>query len=300
MKRVVSISLGSSKRDKRVIARFFDEEFEISRIGTDGDMKRFQAILAEMDGKVDAFGVGGADIYVYSGEKRYVLPEIVKLMSPAKITPYADGSGLKNTLERETVANLQASGQVDFSQKRVLMVCSTDRFGMSEALAQRAKSIVIGDLMFNLGISIPLRSWDAALRIGRIILPLAVRLPYKWLYPTGEKQNVNTPKFTRFFDEADVIAGDFHLIRRYMPKNLGGKMILTNTTTDEDCIELQKRGVKSLITTTPVFEGRSFGTNVMEAVLVTIIGKPVLKITSDEYLRKFKELNWTPQIRELN
>ena len=154
--------------------------------------------------------------------------------------------------------------------------------------------------MFNLGIPIPLRSWDAALRIGRIILPLAVRLPYKWLYPTGEKQNVNTPKFTRFFDEADVVAGDFHLIRRYMPENLAGKMILTNTTTDEDCVELQKRGVKTLITTTPVFEGRSFGTNVMEAVLVTLMGKPASEITPEEYLRKFKELNWTPQIRTLN
>ena len=39
MKRVVSISLGSSKRDKKVTASFFGTEFEIERIGTDGDME---------------------------------------------------------------------------------------------------------------------------------------------------------------------------------------------------------------------------------------------------------------------
>jgi len=41
---------------------------------------------------------------------------------------------------------------------------------------------------------------------------------------------------------------------------------LTNTTTSENVEELKKRGVSLLITTTPVIEGRSFGTNVLEGV----------------------------------
>src|SRR5882672_8077303 len=114
MKRVVSISLGSSKRDKKVYVNFFGTDFEIERVGTDGDMEKYRQRIAELDGKVDAFGVGGTDIYVYVGDKRYVLPEIVKLWSGAKQTPYVDGSGLKNTLERETVAYLQDNGLVDF------------------------------------------------------------------------------------------------------------------------------------------------------------------------------------------
>jgi len=77
LKRVVSISLGSSSRDKKVNAQFFGVDFEIERIGTDGDMDRFRHYVANLDGKVDAFGVGGTDIYVYAGNKRYVLNEIV-------------------------------------------------------------------------------------------------------------------------------------------------------------------------------------------------------------------------------
>ena len=300
MKRVVSISLGSSRRNKQVTARFFGEDFDISRIGVDGDMGLFQEKLRELDGKIDAFGVGGTDIYVYAGDRRYALPEILRLMSPVKTTPFVDGSGLKNTLEREAIATLQETGSIDFRSMKVLMVCGVDRFGMGEALSKYAKSMVIGDLMFNLGLPFPIHSWETAQKLGKALLPIVIRLPYKWLYPTGEQQNVNTPKFESFFAEADVIAGDFHLIRRYMPKSLHGKIILTNTTTSEDVEELKRRGVSKLTTTTPVFEGRSFGTNVMEAVLVTLLGKPPEELTPEDYMAKFRELNWKPEIRVLN
>ena len=122
MKRVVSISLGSSRRDKKVEARFFDTDFVIERIGTDGDMKKYRQMVADLDGKVDAFGVGGCDIYLYAGDRRYIFREPLSLMAGAKSTPFVDGSGLKHTLERETVATLQDQGIVDFRDKRVLLV----------------------------------------------------------------------------------------------------------------------------------------------------------------------------------
>jgi hypothetical protein len=137
-----------------------------------------------------------------------------------------------------------------------------------------------------------------AQRLARILLPLIVKLPIEVIYPTGKKQEENTPKFTRYFDDADIIAGDFHLIRRYMPPDLQGKIILTNTTTEADTAELRKRGVKRLITTTPVFDGRSFGTNVMEAVLFSIIGKPQNELTPDDYRAKLAELNWKPSVQD--
>jgi hypothetical protein len=300
MKRVVSISLGSSRRNKRVQACFFGTDFEIERVGTDGDMNRYRQLIAELDGKVDAFGIGGCDLYLYAGDRRYVFAEIQRLWSGAKQTPYVDGSGLKHTLERETVGWLQDNGVVDFRDKTVLMVSGVDRFGMAEALAARAKQMIFGDMLFGLGIPIPIRSWNTAKRLARILLPIIVRLPFQWFYPTGEKQNQNSPKFPRIFAEADVIAGDFLLISRYMPDDMHGKIVLTNTTTAEDVDELRRRGVTQLITTTPVFEGRSFGTNVMEAVLITLLGRPPQALTPQDYLSKLKALGWTPNVQQLN
>ncbi|MHB1611436.1 MAG: hypothetical protein ACYCT0_07080, partial [Sulfobacillus sp.] len=50
------------------------------------------------------------------------------------------------------------------------------------------------------------------------------------------------------------------------------KIILTNTTTQEDRESLKNRGVRLVVTTTPVLSGRSFGTNVIEAALVAVSG----------------------------
>jgi len=96
-----------------------------------------------------------------------------------------------------------------------------------------------------------------------------------------------------------VIAGDCHYIKRFMPDDLNGKVIVTNTTTPEDVEIFRKAGVKYLITTTPVLEGRSFGTNMMEAALVAISGKG-RPLTWDEYGEMIEKLGFEPQLQELN
>jgi hypothetical protein len=296
MKHVISLSLGSSKRDKTVHVTLLDTEFEIARIGVDGDEPEFMKRLAEIDGTVDAIGFGGMDRYLFSEGKRYEFSAAKRLLAPAVKTPVLDGSGLKNTLEREAVKYLQDNNIVDFKNSKTLIVSAADRFGMSEALIACGGEMCFGDLMFSLGMDIPIRGAAAFKRVARLMLPIAVQLPISWLYPTGEKQNQIVPKYTKWYDWADVIAGDFLFIRRHMPEKLTGKTIFTNTTTAENMIELKGRGVKRVITTTPNFDGRSFGTNVMEATFVAINnGKP---LTEEGYLAMLKKLDWKPTVTE--
>jgi len=300
VKRVVSVSLGTSRRDKREEAAFLGVPYLIERIGTDGDKRRFRELVAALDGKIDCFGVGGTDAYLYAGDRRYAFRQTLALMRGAKRTPWVDGSGLKRTLERETVAYLQDSGLVDFRDKRVLVVIAVDRFGLGEALAQRAKSVVFGDILFGAGLPIPVRSWRTVKQLGRLVLPIVTKLPIEWFYPTGEKQEVNTPRFGRYFAEADVIAGDWHVIRRFMPERMDGKIVLTTSSRRQEVELLRERGVKTLITTTPEINGEAFATNVMEAVLVALLGKRPEQLTPDDYLGTLKQLGWKPGIKELN
>ena len=69
MKRAVSISLGSSKRNKAVEVTLLGESVRIERIGTDGSMEKAAQIYRELDGQVDAFGVGGADLGAMVADK---------------------------------------------------------------------------------------------------------------------------------------------------------------------------------------------------------------------------------------
>lgn len=301
-KRVVSVSLGTSKRNKTSETEFLGIPFLIQRLGTDGDKNRFRSLVSDLDGEVDCFGVGGTDAYLFAGDRRYAIRETLGLMRGAVKTPWVDGSGLKHTLERETVAWLQDNGILDFRDKRVLLVSAVDRFGMGEALAQRAKEVVYGDLIYGIGLPIPIRSWATVKALARIALPVIARCPISWFYPTGEKQEVNTPRHERFFREADVIAGDWHLIRRFMPEDLRGKIVLTSSSRASEIELLRQRGVKTLITTTPEIGGEAFATNVMESVLVVLIGRSGSpeQLTPEDYLGTLRRLGWRPSIRELN
>lgn len=292
MKHIVSVSLGSSQRNKSTTVSILGEDVVIERRGTDGDKQLFQKTLEELDGHVDAMGLGGCDRYVWTPGKRYEFRDIANMVRNVTKTPILDGSGLKNTLERSAIEKLDDQGLIDWRSSNVLLVAGVDRFGMAEAMAQRAKAIVFGDAMFGINLPLPVHSLKTLKIIADIVLPLVVKLPFEWVYPIGKKQETSSPKFEDWFRWADVIAGDWLYIKRYSPLNLAGKTILTNTVRQADVEMLKERGAARLFTTTPVFGGETFATNVLEALIVALSGKGQQPLTAAEYAEWLTRLNW--------
>jgi len=299
MKRVVSVSLGSPKRNHTVTTKILGEDFTIERIGTDGDVQKAMKMISDLDGHVNAIGLGGTDLYIYAGGKRYAFKESLKLKNCAKITPVVDGSSLKNTLERRVIEYLEADYGFSFRGKKVLMVSGVDRFGMAEALESRGARILFGDLIFGLGVPIPLYSLESLARVARIVAPIIVNLPIKMLYPTGTKQDISKPKYEKYYQEADIIAGDFLFIKKHMPVSLKGKTIITNTVTLGDVEDLKMRKVEILVTSTPELNGRSFGTNVMEGVLVALAQKTPDDLTPQDFEALLDRINFKPRVEYL-
>lgn len=301
MKTVVSVSLGSSSRDHRAQVELLGEPFDISRIGTDGSIDRAIAKLRELDGHVDAIGLGGIDVYLYAGKKRYELRDGKRLLDALKITPAVDGSGLKNTLEREAVRFLQEELGLKLAGMKVLMVSALDRFGMAQALVDAGADVLFGDFIFALDLDKPVRGLAEFEALAEKYLPDACKLPFQFFYPTGKKQDrPPQPKYPQYYEEAELIAGDFHFMRQFMPERLDGKTVLTNTVTQHDIDDLAARGVRRLVTTTPDFGGRSFGTNVVEAALVALLGKRWEDVSQEDYARLLGQLHLHPRVIELN
>lgn len=97
-----------------------------------------------------------------------------------------------------------------------------------------------------------------------------------------------------------MLAGDFLQIRQYMPDDLTGKIVVTNTTTAKNVEELKKRNLHILVTVTPRLEGRSFGTNVMEATLLALMDKPQSEVTDADFMDLIERIPLTPNIEVLN
>ncbi|HET9590629.1 MAG TPA: hypothetical protein VFO91_17710 [Anaerolineales bacterium] len=301
MKRAVSISIGSSKRNKKVEVTLLGEKVSIERIGTDGDMEAAALKFKELDGQVDAFGLGGADLGALVDGKWFPLYSVQPIVRFVKKTPLVDGGGLKNTLENKAAPFLgeKLDGYINSRGRKVLVTLGVDRWGLSKSFAEAGYETIFGDLMFGLDIPIAIRKLSQLKTLASLLMPIAGRLPFKWVYPTGEKQEKRTPKWEKYYAWATVIAGDCHYIKRFMPDDLQGKVVVTNTTTPEDVEAFRKAGVKYLVTTTPVLDGRSFGTNMMEAALVAVSGKG-RPLTWPELNEMLDQLGFEPQLQELN
>ncbi len=297
MKKVVSVSLGSSSRNHKVVLNAKGEDWTISRIGCDGDLEKCRERYLELDGEVQSFGMGGIDRWLWVGESKYEFKDAANLVKGLK-TYTADGSGLKHFIESKLVKEIFEKGEILNKKSKILMVSGLDRWGMAKAFHDEGCDVLYGDLIFGLGVPIPINHLKKLAKVGRAILPIVTKLPFKWLYPTGEKQEENTGKESKWFKGRDVIAGDFHYIRRNIPNSLKGKTIITNTTTQDDVEMLQQRGLKWLITTTPRLEGRSFGTNVIEAFFFALETSD--KLSSEDYERLSRELDFSGNFERLN
>jgi hypothetical protein len=299
MKRAVSISMGSSTRNKAVEVTLLGEKVSIERIGADGDEARARQMFREMDGKVDAFGVGGYDLGVHTPWKFYPLYSALKVVQDVKHTPYVDGSGLKETLEARVMQWVEQKIGAEIQPKTAFLVAGITRYGMTESFIKAGYQCVFGDLMFGLDIPIAIRSIKSVNILAKILMPIIGRMPMSMLYPTGEKQEQVTPKFEKYYQGNTVTGGDFLYIKQHMPEDMRGKIIVTNTTTPADVEFLKKRGIKYLVTTTPNLDGRTFGTNMMEAALIAVAGKG-RALTTDELNALINQLGLEPQLQELN
>ncbi len=293
MKHAISVSLGSSKRDKSVKVNLNGVEILVERIGTDGDVEKARQMYLDLDGKVDAFGVGGVDLYLRLDDREYPLHAALKLVSGVRQTPLCDGRGLKHTLERR-VFQLAKSQLGEMRFKQAFIPIAVDRLGLAEAVAEVSERIVSGDLMVALGVPIPLYGMPAFKRVARIMLPIVSHFPMSMIF-YGSDGAEQEPKYVKYFEESDLIAGDFLFMRKYMPKNLSGKTIVTNTTTEDNIALLKERGVKRVITTTPRYDGRSFGTNMNEAMLTAYAGKG-RRLTDEELNELINELSLKPTV----
>jgi len=295
MKRAVSISLGSSKRDKKVVVDFNGVPVQVERIGTDGDVEKARRLYRQLDGQVDAFGVGGVDLYLRLDEREYPLRAALKLVEDVRKTPVVDGRGLKHTLERSVFERVEPLlGEIPRFRQAFVPV-AVDRLGLAQAVAEVAERVVFGDLMVALGVPIPIYGIPAFKRVARVMLPFVSYFPMSMIF-YGSGGAEREPKYLKFWRESDLLAGDFLFMRKYVADDLSGKTVITNTTTEENIEFLRARGVRVVITTTPRYDGRSFGTNMMEAALTAYAGKG-RRLSDAELNALIDELDLRPSVQ---
>ncbi len=299
MKTAVSVSIGSSIRNKEVEFSLNDSTVNLKRISTDGDAEAARRKFEELDGKVDALGVGGFALHINLPWKTYPLHAGLRMVKNVHTTPCTDGSGLQKHLESRVMRYVHENIGEIIKDKTVFLVEGLSRYGMITSFINEGYSCTFGDLMFALDIPIPIYTLKSLHRAVKILMPIVSHLPAKMLYSTGSSQKEVVLKYEKHYKDNTVIAGDWLYIKKHMPDDMEGKIIVTNTTTEEDKEYMKQRGIRFLVTTTPVLDGRSFGTNAMEAALIAASGKGRV-LSDDEIREEIDKAGLKPVIQELN
>ncbi len=120
--------------------------------------KKHISYYCELDGKVDAFGVGGIDLYIHALKRDYPLYAGLKLIRDVATTPVVDGGGLKATLEARIMQDVEKQLGDIIQPKTVLLVAGLTRGGMSKSFIDAGYDLIFGDLMFGLQIPIPINT----------------------------------------------------------------------------------------------------------------------------------------------
>ncbi|HDS31152.1 MAG TPA: serine carboxypeptidase, partial [Firmicutes bacterium] len=221
-------------------------------------------------------------------------------------TPVVDGVGLKHTLERWAIKWVLGKRPGLFDNKKTLVMSGLDRWGIAEVLGEYTNNFIFGDMMYAMKLPFQIRSLKVLENTARWLMPIICHIPFEVIYPTGKRQETVRPIFQGPFEWSEVIVGDYHYIRRYAPGDLEGKIVVTNTVMKSDEDDLRSRGVTLLITTTPEMDGRSFGTNILEAMFVAHLkeeGEDVEKLSpeqrNDRYLNLILQGNVEPRMVEL-
>jgi hypothetical protein len=301
IKQVVSVSIGSSRRDHSVKIDILGEPFIVQREGTDGDMDAAVARLRELDGQVDAFGLGGIDLYLEAAGRKYYFRDARRFGRAVSQTPIVDGSGLKGAVEGDVVRYMREDLGLDLRGKRVLLTQAVDRWGMAEAFADAGCEMTYGDMLFGLGINLMIHDRRMLERFVRTLMPVARQLPFTWLYPVTTDHTTEVddePKYGYLYEQADIVVGDYKYVRKWLPADMRGKWVVTNTTTAEDVEFLRRRGVDLLVTSTPRLDGRSFGANVLEAILVAYEGASG-PLTQSRYMELMRTIGFSPDVKWL-
>lgn len=297
---IFGISLGSSARDHVGEFKAGGHSFRLIRKGTDGSLPEAVDIIRGLDGKVDAFGLGCGVFNIKVNGSSYSFRQMQPLKKAATRTKFADGNRVKSILNENAISSLCAEG-VELEGKKTLHMGTVDRYSLAKALAQNKCDVIFGDIMFGFGLHLPVRKLKTIERISSVCLPLLTRLPQNWFNLTGmEKDKAPSHKFRKYFEEAELIVGDYNWIKKHLPDDLSGKTILTNTTTQQDVEELRIRGLKLLVTTTPRINGRSFGTNIIEAMLFSLLDKPVDQVSDTDLRALIDTIHIKPGIERLN
>ncbi|PID41814.1 MAG: dehydrogenase [Gammaproteobacteria bacterium] len=298
MKKIVSVSLGPSRGDYEFSTRFLDEDFTISRIGTDGDADKAWEVLQKAQSRCDIVGVGMVLDHYAVGDYRFEHPETNRLTKVVTRVPVTTGARVRRLLQCSAIRYTQKELGHYFNNNKVLFLSGMDNYEMAMVMSEYTPNLKFADPVIQTGVPKMLNSISALEMYAMGKHSLNRINPVKSLKPDIPTiSKVVRKAVAHAMKDAHVIVGTCAEILKYADsKSLSGKTLITSTISDYYLEEFKKANVNLVVDVTPNLFEKVVGVNILEAMIMGALDIPAEELSHEDLHEILRELDIKPRL----
>jgi predicted amino acid dehydrogenase len=297
MKRIVSISLGSSNADFEFTASFLGHEFRVSRFGADWNADRAEKLLKKHAKEADAIGLGMVRDHAVVGTHRYTDPLTARLETVVTGVPVTTGAMLRSLFDEGAARWVQREHAGYFTNARVLFLSGITNYRIAASLAEYTANLRFADPVTLDGVPKVLSS------LSGLEAYASTRSTFRRWSKSSAVAEDGPPRGTwnrsaihKAMEWAHFVAGAYQEVEQYGPEDLQRKVVLTSSITEDSLKRLGEKGVYVVIDRTPKLLDRIVGLNVIDAMILAILEKTPEEALYDDYLHVLGEIDLSPRL----
>jgi predicted amino acid dehydrogenase len=295
MKKVVTVTLGSSKKDFEFKTTFLGQEFSVRRLGADKDSSKAWELMRRQQANADAIALSDMVDHYHVGLRTVVNKESQRLMQVVTRVPVTTGASLRRLLQVRAVRHVQKELGNYFNNNLVLFLSGMRNYDMAVALSDYTRNLSFADPVFQAGSPLLLSSLEQLelYAKGKELLPDIV--PGKFL-----KSVLSTLKnkiVANAVAKSHVIVGTFREIQAVSSSgNLDGKTLITSAIDDEALAFFAKHKVNLVVDVSPKLFDKVVGISTITAMILASTGKPEAELSDHDFEEIINELDIKPRL----
>jgi predicted amino acid dehydrogenase len=295
MKKIVAVSLGSSKQDFTFETSFLGEKFKVQRLGANNNTTQAWELMRRHQTTADAIGLGEMGDHWNVGQNTMINKETQRLLKVVTRVPATTGATLRRLLQVRAVRHVQHEIGSYFNNNLVLFLNGMRNYDMAVALSDYTPNLSFADALAQTGAPTLLTSLtQLELYAKGHDLALTGR-PGELL--EAALAGFKNKRLSSAVGKAHVIVGTFHELKQVgSPANLNGKTVITSAVDDERLAFFKHCKVNLVIDVSPQLFERVVGTNVIEAMILASLSKPAEEVSDDDFNEILDELDVKPRL----
>jgi predicted amino acid dehydrogenase len=295
MKKVVTVTLGSSKQDFEFKTEFLGQSFSVRRLGADMDTGKAWELMRRQQASADAIGLGEISDHYHVGLRTIVNKDTQHLTNVVTRVPVTTGATLRRLLQVRAVRYVQKELGNYFNNNLVLFLSGMRNYDMAVALSDYTKNLSFADALFQTGAPTMLTSLEQLEMYAKgSELMLSSRTGRALESALAGFKN---SRVASVVEKSHVIVGTFAEIKAVgSPANLEGKTLITSAVDDERMAFFTKCKVNLVVDVSPKLFDKVVGINTIEAMILAALEKRQEEVSDDDLEEILDELDIVPRL----